>query len=382
MSDADEVIPYARQCIDESDIESVREALQSEFLTQGPRQEWFESALQEVTGARYAVAVSSGTAALDLTVKGLGIEVGQLGITSAITFVASANCLKTQGAEVAFADVNPETGLSEAEHFEAAGKDPAILIPVSYAGACPNLVDIAGYARLKRAFVLEDASHSIGSVYGDGYRSAGCEHSDAATLSFHPVKQICCAEGGAVLTNDETLARRVRRLRSHGIDRPLDLIEKEGPWAYDQVELGGNFRLTDMQAALGVSQLNRLPEFLEARRTIARRYDAAFGDEIFDGLFDRPEFDEGSAWHLYVIRFRDSDMRKKAYSYLGDKGIRTQVHYRPVYRNTYYGYSDEDGLPGSEAFYASCLSLPLFPLLTVGQQERVIDALRVFCGTI
>ena len=382
----EEMIPYARQCIDESDIESVREVLHSEFVTQGPRQEWFESALREVTGARYAIAVSSGTAALSLVVKGLSIGEKDLGFTSAITFVASANCLRMAGAEVAFADVNPETGLSEAEHFsaavEAAGSDPSILIPVSYAGACPDMARISEYGQLRGAWVVEDASHSIGAEYGIGsdvFKSGSCEHTDAATLSFHPVKHVCCGEGGAVLTNDETLARRIRRLRSHGIERPESLIREEGPWAYDQLELSGNYRLTDIQAALGVSQLNKLPEFLAARRDIAKKYDSAFSEEVFKKAFARPILDLRSAWHLYVIRFRDSDMRKKAYLYLEEKGIKTQVHYRPVYRNSYYEGCVDGELVGAEAFYGSCLSIPLFPSLNEGEQNRVIDALRSFC---
>jgi len=380
---ANEIIPYARQCIDEADIESVREVLHSEFVTQGPRQEWFESALREVTGARYAVAVSSGTAALSLAVRGLDVGQGDLGITSAITFVASANCLKMAGGDVAFADVNPETGNSEAKEFaDAAGrskKDPKILVPVSYAGSCPALGQISEYARSRGSFLIEDASHSIGGIYEGSYSSGSCEHSDAATLSFHPVKQVCCGEGGAVLTNDETLARRVRRLRSHGIERPESLAEAEGPWAYDQVELSGNYRLTDIQAALGVSQLNKLSEFLDARRQIAQLYDATFGDAVFSKVFSRPRFDEGSAWHLYVIRFRDSKLRKRAYSFLREKGIMTQVHYRPVYQNSYYKDSVEESLPGAEKFYSGCLSIPMFPSLSEDQQNRVIEALRSFC---
>lgn len=374
-------IPYARQSIDEADVEAVAQALRSDFVTQGPAIEAFEAALAEATGARYAIAVSSGTAALHLSCLGLGLGAGSYGLVPAITFAATANCLRYVGAQVGFCDVDPLSGRSGAEHFQQASAmgrqrgELKALLPVSFTGAVPDLESISQLAGNEGAFVIEDAAHSIGARYGgaDGaaFRSGSCAHSDAAILSFHPVKHICAGEGGAVLTNDETLARRVRRLRSHGID-------KGEAWRYDQAELGYPYRMTELQAALGASQLGKLDAFLQRRRALALRYERAFSAEPFASRLRIAKAAPSSAWHLFVVHFADADERQAAYAFLRERNIRAQVHYFPVYRNSYYEKQGHATLPGAERFYSTCLSLPLFPRLTEGEQDYVIASLRSF----
>lgn len=393
MSEEDSVsnrkrIPYARQSIDDSDIEAVVAALKSDFITQGPRAGYFEDGLKEATGARYAVAVSSGTAALHLAYLGLGMGEGDVCISPAITFSATANAARYCGGDVAFCDVDPQTGLANAEHFKqivdgfaSAEKTKKFFAPVSYTGSVPDLKEIAEYATECGAYVVEDAAHSIGAVR-DGARSGSCDFSDAAILSFHPVKHVCAGEGGAVLTNDETLARRVRKLRSHGIERSAELMERDGAWAYEQTELGMNYRMTELQAALGDSQLKRLAGFIDRRREIAQRYSEAFASPIFRRGFDCPRMDEGSSWHLYVTRFHSAELRRAAYNFFQANGIGVQVHYIPVYRHPYYKSMGYDALPGAEAFYEGCLSLPLFPDLSVDDQMRVIEVVERFCESI
>lgn len=368
------VIPYGRQWIDESDIESVVETLRSDFVAQGPKVSAFESALCELTGARYAIAVSSGTAALHLSCLGLGIGNGDCGIVPAITFAATANCLRYVGANVAFSDVDSRTGLASPEHFSKALREQAdakVMLPVSYSGAVPDLVDISKLAQSAGLFVIEDAAHSIGAGYGDSGRSASCEHSNAAILSFHPVKHVCAGEGGAVLTNDETLARRVRKLRSHGIE------PREG-WGYDQTDLGFHYRMTDLQAALGLSQLRRLPGFIERRRELVGQYEAAFASEPFCSRIRVSNTDSNSSHHLFVVHFKGEAERKAAYEFFHRHNVRAQVHYMPVYRHSYYGGGNARSCLGAERFYSTCLSLPLYPLLKDEEQEYVIRCLAAF----
>lgn len=368
------VIPYGRQCIDDSDIAAVVATLKSDFVAQGPMVERFESALSELTGARFAIAVSSGTAALHLSCLGLGLGAGDLGIVPGITFAATANCLRYVGARVGFCDVDATTGLASAETFRKAVETHGgarALLPVSYSGSVPDLAGIRAVASAAGAFVIEDAAHSIGATYGAGSRSGSCEHSDAAILSFHPVKHICAGEGGTVLTNDEVLARRVRRLRSHG-------IEAKENWLYDQSELGFHYRMTDIQAALGVSQLKRLSVFVDRRRELVARYRSAFSEEPFASRVRISNTDEGSTHHLLVVHFEDERERKAAYLFFQDRRVRVQVHYMPVYRHSYYGESVAVPLDGVERFYSTCLSLPLYPSLKDEEQDYVIECLRAF----
>lgn len=374
-------IPYARQSISEADIQAVVDVLRSDFVTQGPAIERFERGLCEVTGARYAVAVSSGTAALHLSCLGLGLGTEHYGIVPAITFAATANCLRYVGAEVRFCDVDPLSGKASKETLEAAiqnadtKKRLGAVLPVSLSGSAAGLDELAKIARREGAYVIEDAAHSIGAEYrnseGSVCRSGSCTHSDAAILSFHPVKHICAGEGGAVLTNDEVLARRIRRLRTHG-------VEKGERWLYDQVELGYHYRMTEMQAALGASQLGRLSENVVRRRDLVERFREAFSEEPFSRRLQMAQQDDGSAWHLFVVHFSGAEEREAAYCFLREQKVFAQVHYFPVYRHSDYGRGGSFQLEGAERYAGSCLSLPLYPSLSDAEQDRVVDVLRAF----
>lgn len=385
-----EDIPYGRQCIDESDIQTVVEVLRSDFITQGPRTAQFEDALKELTGCQYAVLVSSGTAALHLTALGLGLGEKDHGIVPAITFAATANCLRYVGAGVQFCDTDPVSGLSTVSHFKGAMKQAdsrednvKALFPVSMAGRVGGLAGLRKLADSCNAFVVEDAAHSIGATYTDSlgsvYSSGSCAHTDAAIFSFHPVKHICAGEGGAILTNDATLAKRARALRSHGIE-PVMTNGRRDRWKYAQFELGLNYRATEMQAALALSQLGKLPDFIERRRSIATAYFEAFKDEAFTGIVSTEQPEGGSAWHLYVVHFLNSDTRERAYDFLHENGIRAQVHYMSVYHHPYYSGVDSSKFPGAEEYYSTCLSLPIYPSMTQTDQVRVIDTVKAFCA--
>lgn len=386
------VLPYARQWIDDADVAAVAAVLRSDFLTQGPAIERFERALCEATGAEHAVVVSSGTAALHLACLALGFGPSQVGVTSPITFAASANCFLYCGGKVAFADVDPATGLMSAESLDGTlgrlardGVPPGVVIAVSLAGRVAALPQLATVCARYGWTLVEDAAHSLGGEYRDAsggpWRSGGCRHTRAAILSFHPVKHVCAGEGGAVLTNDAALADRVRSLRSHGIVKPsaAQAPVHEGGWFYEQRELGYHYRLTDIQAALGASQLARLPAFLQRRRELARDYARALAAAPCAAVLRAPAYDPEHAYHLFVVHFRTPEARRAAYDFLAVRGIRSQVHYIPVYRHPHYTrLCGEITLPGAEAWYRGCLSLPLFPKMTPTDQARVLDALRDF----
>lgn len=383
-------LPYASQWIDEADIRSVVEVLKSDFLTQGPAVERFETALAETVGAKHAVVVSSGTAALHLACLGLGVGSGKMGITSPITFAASANCILYCGGELAFADVDPRSGLMDPVSLEAelsrqaaSGARPGVVVAVSLAGKPADLPGLKRHCDRFGWRLLEDAAHSLGAVYDSGGARVGsgsCRHSDAAIFSFHPVKHICAGEGGAILTNDGEMAARIRSMRSHGIVRSGN--DGSPPWHYEQIELGHHYRMTDMQAALGFSQLKKLPAFLKRRRELARRYTEAFSAEPFRTAFFSPAADDQHAWHLYVVHFAESRMRRRAFEFLASIGIHAQVHYIPVYKHPYHRSLVGDlVMDGAETYYAGCLSLPLFPRMTDSDQDRVINALARFLET-
>ena len=388
-----ETIPYSRQWIDEEDLEAVCQVLRSDWVTQGPTVASFEDALAERSGVARAVAVSHGTAALHLSYAGLGVAKGSMGITSPITFAATANALLHCGAEVRFCDVDPGTGLLDPVSLEQtineekpSGDGARLVIPVSFAGRMAPLEEIAGIAGNHGFSVVEDAAHSMGA-YAEGngqtIRSASCEQTKASILSFHPVKHICSGEGGAVLTNDEALADKVVSLRSHGVERPAAKGNGKPGWHYEQTGLGWNYRMTDMQAALGLRQLERLDFFLERRRTLAARYHEALAKEPFHEFIEVPSPEEGHAYHLFVLLFRDPSHRNQAYDFLKGQGIQCQVHYIPIYRHPYYeGLLGKVRLPGAEAFFSRCLSIPLFPKLTDAEQERVLERLEAFLGTL
>ena len=384
-----EDIPYSRQWIDEQDIKAIERILRSDYLTQGPAVEAFERALAERFSVKRAVVCSTGTAALHLAYAGLGVNEKSVGIIPPITFAATANAFLYLGSEVAFCDVDPVTGLLSPENLEEilnarnSHSDAAnLVVPVSFAGTLPPLRETAETAKIHGFSLVEDAAHSPGawkeSASGKHDESGACIHTRAAILSFHPVKHICCGEGGAILTNEEDLADRIIHLRSHGISRPND-TSRDRPWFYEQCDLGWNYRLTDIQSALGLSQLRRLDKFLERRRELAARYHETLSCLPFSEFFSLPFTDPGHAWHLYIIRFHMTSLRDKAHRFLKERGIHTQIHYVPVYRHPYYEQRfGKIRLPGAESFYESCLSIPLFPKMNDSEQDRVVEALEDF----
>jgi UDP-4-amino-4,6-dideoxy-N-acetyl-beta-L-altrosamine transaminase len=396
-------LPYGRQWIDDDDVAAVVECLRGDWLTQGPRVDRFEQALCEATGANYAVAVSSGTAALHLAALAAGVLRGDWGVTAAVTFVASANCIAYCGGAVRFADVDPTTGLIDPkslveiiEGMANFGRPPQIIVPVDLTGQPADLPAVRALAGRFGARVVEDAAHSLGAEYthqGQTYKAGGCAHTDMAVLSFHPVKHITTGEGGAVLTNDAALAGRLRELRTHGIHRdPARLTRPdEGPWYYEQSDLGYNYRITDMQCALGLTQIAKLGRFVARRNDIAGQYDAALAAAPLAGWIEplcRLPQTRTHAYHLYVVRLvrrpgesleRLAGRRKALYLALRERRIYTQVHYIPVPMQPYYQerrHPADPETPGALAYYAGCLSLPMYPLMRDADVARVVEALE------
>lgn len=375
------MIPYGRQSITEEDIAAVVEVLRSDWITQGPVIPRFERAVADYCGAQHALAVSHGTAALHLACLALGLGPGDSLWTSPITFVASANCARYCGAAVDFVDIDPQTyNISvsalrdKLEAAKSAGRLPKIVVPVHFAGQPCDMAEIAGLAREFGFFVLGDACHALGAEYQGG-RVGNCEYADISVFSFHPVKSITTGEGGMLLTNDPVLHRRAALLRSHGISR--EGIPAEQGWYYEQHELGFNYRLTDLQAALGLSQLSRLEEFIARRRELAARYDAQLA-----GLpLQLPYQASGrtSARHLYPVQLKNAGTtRNWVYQALRGEGIGVNVHYIPVHTQPYYrqlGFH-EGQFPVAEAYARQALSLPLYPGMTDEQQEQVVGCLQ------
>jgi UDP-4-amino-4,6-dideoxy-N-acetyl-beta-L-altrosamine transaminase len=384
------LLGYGRQSIDHSDIDAVVAALESDFLTQGPIVERFETALAERVGAAYAVAVNSGTAALHIACLASGIGAGDRGVTSAITFAASANCLIHAGGEVGFVDIdNTSLAMSPAMLAQELNRTPSVkaVIPVHMAGLAHATAEIRKHA--DKRIVIEDAAHALGGLYSCGKPVGSCAYSDLTIFSFHPVKQITTGEGGAVLTNDPELAHRLRLFRSHGIERdPSRFLASDTsedghtkPWLSEQQFLGFNYRMMELAAALGFSQLNKLDRFLERRRAIARRYDEAFA-KLSPIRLPQSASDERarSALHLYIVVFDFAAMRTTRTAFmakLAERGVGSQVHYMPVYHHPYHAQRrkiDYAQYPNAEEYYRGCLSLPLHPGLTDEEVERVIDA--------
>lgn len=378
-------IPYGKQSITQEDIKAVTETLQSDFLTQGPKITEFEKSFANYIGAKYAIAVSNGTAALHLAAMALGVNENTNVITTPITFAASANCIRYCGGNVYFADIDPDTYLLDINKVEELIQSKPNgffqgIIPVDFAGRAVNLEAFRKLADKYKLWILEDACHAPGGYFTDSNNvqqwCGNSQFAEAAIFSFHPVKHIACGEGGAITTNDERIYKKLLLLRTHGITKdPALMVENHGEWYYEMQELGYNYRLTDFQAALGLSQLNRAEAGLERRNAIARTYAEAFKD--FDKIIGQSGFIKGHAYHLYIIEVGD---RKGLYNYLRSKNIFVQVHYIPVHRLPYYqslGWKQGD-FPISENFYNSCLSLPMFPTLTVDEQQYVIDQIKAF----
>ena len=376
------MIPYGRQDITPKDIEAVRDVLTSDFLTQGPAVPRFEAAVAQAVGARHAVAMNSATSALHVACAALDLGPGDILWTSPVTFVASANCGLYCGATVDFVDVDPVTANLCPDRLEArllaaeaAGRLPKVLVPVHLTGLSCDMARIGALARRFGVRVIEDASHAIGARYDDAPVGT-CAHSDITVFSFHPVKIVTSGEGGMAVTQDETLARRMARLRSHGITRdPAEMThDPDGPWYYQQIELGWNYRMTDIQAALGVSQMDRLHAYVARRNALADAYDARLA-----GL---PLVRQGrmagalSAFHLYVVRVA-ADRHRAVFEGLRARGIGVNLHYIPVHLQPHYramGFGPGD-FPEAERYYSEAISIPLFPAMTEADQDAVVAAL-------
>lgn len=370
-------IPYGKQSIDEDDIQAVVNVLKSDFVTQGPKIKEFEEALCGYTGARYAVCVANGTAALHLACLAGGVQTGDEVITSPITFIASANSVLYCGGKPVFVDVQPATAnIDPVKIPKKISKKTKAIIPVHFAGHPCDLQEIRKIAEKKKLLVIEDAAHALGAEYRGSKIGSG-KYSDMTIFSFHPVKSITTGEGGAVLTNREDLYQKLLTLRNHGIVKDHFVRESEGDWYHEMQLLGYNHRMTDIQAALGVSQMKKLDSFIQRRREIAEFYDRAFQG---NPLFDTPVQKKGalSSHHLYVVRLKKGheEKRREVFSNMRDNGLGVQVHYIPVYRQPYYrkrfGYDERD-FPVAEKYYQKAISLPIFPKMSESDAKRVVD---------
>jgi len=367
-----EQLPYSHQNIEADDIKEVVRVLKSDWITQGPKIKEFEEALCKYTGAKYAIVVSSGTAALHISCLSAGIKKGDEVITSPITFVASANCILYCDGKPVFADIHFDTdNINSKEILKRLTKRTKTIIPVHFAGYPCDLEEIRSIAKKHNLTVIEDAAHALGAEY-KGAKIGSCEYSDMAIFSFHPVKSITTGEGGAVLTNQKKIYEKLTMFRNHGITKKNLIHRHTGDWYYEMQLLGYNYRLTDIQAVLGISQLKKLNYFIDRRRAIAKSYNKAF---VNNPYFDLPEEKENirSAYHLYPIRLKETykNRRKEIFSKMRKNGLGVQVHYIPVHLHPYYrknfGYKLGD-YPVAESHYGKSISLPVFPKMT----ERVV----------
>lgn len=376
------MIPYGRQWLDDDDRAAVLAVLESDWLTQGPAVPRFEQSVASYCGASQGVAVCNGTAALHLACLALDVGYGDLVWTSPLTFVASANCARYCGAEVDFVDIDAATlNLSPerlADKLVVARREsrlPKAVIPVHFAGRCCDMDAIGALSREFGFRVVEDASHALGARDRDAMVGA-CRQSDLVVTSFHPVKQITTGEGGMLLAQDAALAERLARLRSHGITRDPAAMSgpSEGPWYYQQVELGFNYRMTDIQAALGTSQMAKLPRFVGRRRELAQRYRSALAD--LPVTLPSATGDDASAWHLFVVRV-DEGSRRRIFEALRAAGIGVNVHYIPVHLQPDYarlGFKPGQ-FPAAEHYYREAITLPLYPAMSDAEQDRVVAEL-------
>ncbi|MEQ5814543.1 UDP-4-amino-4,6-dideoxy-N-acetyl-beta-L-altrosamine transaminase [Marinobacter sp. NFXS11] len=382
------MIPYGKQEISQADIDSVLEVLQSDFLTQGPKVPEFESKVAEHVGAKHALAVNSATSSLHIACLSLGLGPGDWLWTSPITFVASANCGLYCGAKVDFIDIDPKTYnlcpealARKLEKADEEGRLPKVVVAVHLCGQPCAMSEIHQLSKRYGFRIIEDASHAIGGKYKGEFIGAN-RYSDITVFSFHPVKIITTAEGGMALTNDDELASRMNLLRSHGITRDSGLMtqEPDGPWYYQQIELGFNYRMTELQAALGVSQMDRLDDFVARRHELARRYDDMLADFPVITPWQHP--DSYSGLHLYVIRLKLDETRashREVFESLRERGIGVNLHYIPVHTQPYYkdmGFEADD-FPQAMSYYREAISLPMFQGMAYEQQDQVIEALKL-----
>lgn len=383
-------IPYGRQNITQEDINAVTDCLQSDFLTQGPRIKEFEDNFANYVGSKYAVAVSNGTAALHLGVLALGLNEGDKVITTPITFAASANCIRYAGAEVVFADIDPTTYLIDLNSVkkileEDIDNEIKGIIPVDFTGLPVNVEALRNIANQYDVWILEDACHAPGGYITDSQEQkhfcGSGEYVDIGVFSFHPVKHIAAGEGGMITTNSEELYKKLLTLRTHGITKDnmslnIAKADQQGLWYYEQQELGYNYRMTDIQAALGNSQLTRAEDGVVKRNSIAQKYYKAFeGTKVRCQTIPQNTY---HAYHLFVIEVEN---RKGLYDFLREQKIYSQIHYIPVHLMPYYqelGWKEGD-CPDAENYYKNCLSLPMYPTLTDEEQQFVIDQVLKFC---
>ncbi len=378
------MIAYGKQDISAADIAAVVDVLQSEFLTQGPKVPAFEQSVCAATQAPYAVAVSNATAALHLACLALGVGAGDIVWTSPISFIASANCALYCGAEIDFVDVDPVTGNMSTESLavklaeaEQAGMLPKVIIPVHLAGHCCDMQTIATLAQRYGVKVIEDASHGIGGSYCQ-QPIGRCDYADITVFSFHPVKIVTTAEGGIATTKDAALAESMAHLRSHGVVRDAAMLTRpqEGGWYYEQHALGFNYRMTELQAALGCSQMQRLTQFVAKRNELAAQYRHLLADLPLSLV--EPLDNSISARHLQIVRLQQPELRKALFDFMRQAGIQVHVHYFPIHLQPYYmarGFKAGD-LPQAEAFYQQILTLPLHPGLTTEDLAFIADTLK------
>lgn len=378
-------IPYGKQDINLLDISSVVNVLKSDWITQGPKIEEFEKVLADYCGAKYAVVVSNGTAALHIACLAAGLKKGDEAITTPVTFLATSNSILYTGAKPVFADIDINTINIDADQFKKKiTKRTKAFLPVHFAGLPCDMSELYGIAKKKGITVIEDACHALGAEYkdhGKWVKVGSCRHSDMTVFSFHPVKHITTGEGGAITTNSKKLYEKLLSLRSHGMYKTNKMAKEQGPWYYEMRDLGFNYRITDLQCAMGISQLKRIKGFLKRRREIADIYDKAFRDTEGVEVIDLPK-GKRHAYHLYLIKidfrkFRTT--RKKFMLKLKKKGILTQVHYIPIYRQPYYrkklGLS-KSLFPESENYYARALSIPIYYGMTRKETEKVIRDIK------
>ncbi|WP_158967727.1 UDP-4-amino-4,6-dideoxy-N-acetyl-beta-L-altrosamine transaminase [Paraglaciecola sp. L3A3] len=381
------MLPYGKHSVDEADIDAVVDVLRNQFLTQGSVVPQFEQALCEYTSSLYCVAVNSGTSGLHIACLAAGVTKGDRVWTVPNSFVASANCALYCGASVDFVDIDAVTRNIDVELLAKKLKNseqthtlPKVLVVVHFSGLSCDMQPIRALTEEYGVLLIEDAAHALGGSYHDGHKSSkigSCQYSDMTVLSFHPVKSITTAEGGAVLTNNADLFNKLKLFAKHGITKePQQMVsESDGPWYYQQIELGYNYRLSDLHAALGLSQLKKLDVFIQKRRELVARYHATLADLPL--ILPNSAGYQDSAWHLYMVELTEHD-RKDIYQKLQASGIGVNVHYIPIHLQPYYqvkGFNQGD-FPAAEQFYAKALTLPLFPDMTFEQQSQVIDALH------